>query len=123
MLDKLTLQNKIILFSLLFLLILVVFYKTIISPVFNKNDILNNQISNEISLAKYLQESQVKLNGNKLFSKLSVANAKKIINSNFKNIKKNITIKNSKITLVAKSQNFKKIIKNIDNLKNKYGLL
>lgn len=123
MLDKLTPKHKNFIIIATMLVLIIIFYVAVAQPIFSKNHNLQNKINNELKLSTYLQKSSYKLSSNQIFSKLKGVAAKNIINSNFRNIKSSIIIKNKKITLIAKSQNFNKIIRNINNLKNKYGIV
>ena len=92
-------------------------------PILDDNKLLKNKISQQQKLQQYLINSNTKLKNNKLFKTLNINNAKTIIDRQFSNIKKTSKIQDDKIIITIKSQNFSKILTNINSLKIKYGIV
>jgi type II secretory pathway component PulM len=122
-LNKLTEKQKIFIYIAIAFVVVAIFFKILIYPIFAKSDNLEKQLIQQQSLNEYLLDSQKLLINNKIFPKLNGKSAIKVIDRVFSGMNKKNHIKDDSIVFNAKNQNFSKILTNIHSLKENHGIV
>jgi type II secretory pathway component PulM len=93
-----------------------------IKPVFDTNNTLHTQFNSQQKLTNYLAQIKQTIKNDKVLPSLSQDEARKLINNKL-NVVKSVKIRNNKIIVSIKKQNFNKIINSLYKLKTNYGIV